>query len=132
MTLRTPRFAGRGPRIGLVVLVLGLGGCGLTDWVSDRLQTCHDATVRLLNSEQTLGSVDILAKGEVAGDGTLLASGASREVVQCLERGNGYHYRAELNGVELAFVNCPASQAHYEAQTPTVVWTPVGFRCVDW
>jgi hypothetical protein len=130
MTSRTPRT--QAAQLGAVILALSLGGCGLTDWLSDRFQTCHDTTVHLVNSEQTLGGIDLLADGETASAETYLASGASRAIVQCVERGNGYHYRAELSGQLLASVNCPASEARYEVPTPSVVWTPVGFRCVDW
>lgn len=117
----------------VALLALAIPGCKWIEDLEDDLSTCHDWTVRLTNDEQTLGSVHIIGPDEGARPDTLLVSGQSRSMVLCLDLGHGYSFRAESeDGAILAAVKCPASRRHYDGITPSVVWTPIGFRCIDW
>lgn len=111
---------------------LVLTGCPLVNDVEELLGTCHDTSVTLVNSEQTLGAVHILVDDELATAESRLESGEARAVTICLERGRGYKFRAESDTRPLAVVKCPSSVERYEAEMPVVVWTPVGFQCLDW
>ena len=112
--------------------LLALTGCPWVRSLTDELGTCHDTPVALVNSEQTIDPVHILVDDELATPESRLVSGDSRVVTMCLERGRGYTFRSESDQGPLATVKCPSSLARYDNQTPSVVWTPVGFRCFDW
>jgi hypothetical protein len=112
--------------------LLALTGCPWVDSLTDELGTCHDTPVALVNSEQSIDPVHILVDDELATPESRLESGDSRIVTLCLERGRGYAFRSESDQGPLATVRCPSSVAEYTNQTPEVVWTPVGFRCIDW
>jgi hypothetical protein len=119
-----------------LALLLGASGCHWLDQVADdigdHLRSCHDATVRLVNDEQTLGPVSIIAPGEGAAPENLLQSGQSRKITMCLNLGDSYGFRAIASDQVLGIANCPASLAHYDTIDLQVRWTPVGFRCVNW
>jgi hypothetical protein len=133
MMRRAPSQSQRACLAPLAVLAcLALTGCPLFGDLQDRLGTCHDTAVLLVNSEQTIETVHILVDDELATPESRLESGETRTVSMCLERGRGYRFRAESDTRLLATVKCPASLVRYEGETPSVVWTPVGFQCVDW
>jgi hypothetical protein len=112
-------------------LLLAAGGC---DWLHDRFRECGHQTVELLNSEQSLGPVAILVEGERDSDEALLASGASRRLELCVERGDAKRFRAVRGGETLAVANCTVSRARYqyEATIVRVVWDARGLVCENW
>jgi len=129
---------GRLRRFGLaaavvVGLALAVPGCRWFDNLDDELKTCHDWDVRLLNDEQTIDAVHIIGPNEGVRSDTLLDSGKSRTIVLCLDPGHDYNFRVESeDGRILAAIKCPVSSRHYDGITPTVAWTPIGLRCIDW
>jgi hypothetical protein len=108
-----------------------LPGC---DWLNDRFQECGHQTVELLNSEQSIGPVAILAEGERDSEEAVLASGASRRLELCVERGDAKRFRAVRDGATLAVANCTVSRARYqyEATVLRVVWDARGLVCENW
>jgi hypothetical protein len=102
--------------------------------LDDRFKTCQDTPVDLINSEQTLGPIHLLAEGESAISETLLQSGQTRRVFLCLDKGQSERFRAQqVNDPQpVAASNCVATQADYESARPRVLWTPVGLRCEGW
>ena len=121
-----------GPRAAaLAALLLTTGGC---DWLHDRFRECGHQTVELLNSEQSIGPVAILAEGERDSDEAVLASGASRRLELCVERGDAKRFRAVRGGETLAVANCTVSRSRYqyEATIVRVVWDARGLVCENW
>ena len=116
----------------VAIALLGAGGCDVFDDLSDRFKTCEDTVVVMTNDPQTRGTISMIAPDEVFGDQAVLASGHSREVSLCLERGDRKRFRVAENGVEIAAVNCVASLANYETARPTVVWIKDKIRCDNW
>jgi hypothetical protein len=117
----------------IVGLACALSSCDWLNEIDDRLKSCHDCEVRLVNDEQTIAPVHIIGPKEGVRTDTLLQSGQSRGLVLCLDLGHGYNFRVESeDGRELAAVKCPASRSSYDGITPSVVWTPIGLRCIDW
>jgi hypothetical protein len=106
--------------------------CDLVQDLPNRFKTCEDATVVLLNSDQTLGPVHIAAPGESFTAENLLDSGFSRRIQLCLERGDRKLFRAGLNGEVIGTGTCVADHAKYEGVVPRVVWGPSGFACQGW
>jgi hypothetical protein len=77
--------------------------------------------------------VHLLGPNESATSETLLESGKSRSIVMCLELGHEYSFRVlSKDENTLASAKCPASRSRYDGITPTVDWTPIGLRCVNW
>jgi hypothetical protein len=120
------------PRTLLLAVALAGSACDLVDDLTNRFKTCEDATVVLLNSEQTLGAVNITAPGEDFTAENLLESGFSRRVSLCLERGDRKMFRAGSNGQVIGTATCVAERARYEGVVPRVVWGPAGFSCQGW
>jgi hypothetical protein len=126
---RSPLLTG-----SLVVSLLSLA-CGLDGVFHDRLKTCGDAAVDLVNSEQAQAAVHIAGPAESFTAETLLASGASRRLVLCLERGDRKVFRAgDRDGHTIGIVTCVATRTRdqYQASVARVVWGPLGFACEDW
>lgn len=90
--------------------------------------------VDLLNSEQSIDPVGILAQGEQPFAEAVLASGASRRLSLCVERGDAKRFRAVRGSAVLAVANCVVSRARYEYETTIarVVWDPRGLVCENW
>jgi hypothetical protein len=110
-----------------------VSGCDWFDDVENRLKTCHDHQVLLVNDEQTIDAVHIIGPDEGVRTDTLLKSGQTRTIFLCLDLGHEYRFRVESQDErELAAIKCPASRHSYDGVTPSVVWTPIGLRCVDW
>lgn len=106
-------------------------GC---DWVQDRFRQCGHMQVELLNSEQSIEPVGILAEGEPTSEEAVLASGASRRLSLCVERGDAKRFRAVRGGATLAVANCVVSRARYEYESTLarVVWDARGLVCENW
>lgn len=109
--------------------------CGLDGVFGNRLKTCGDAAVDLVNSEQAQAAVHIAGPGESFTAETFLASGASRRVQLCLERGDRKVFRAgDRDGHTIGSVTCVATRTsdQYQASVARVVWGPLGFACENW
>jgi hypothetical protein len=106
-------------------------GC---DWVQDRFRQCGHMQVELLNSDQSIDPVAILAEGEQPSDQAVLASGTSRTLLLCVERGDAKRFRAVRGGGTLGVANCVVSRARYEYETTVarVVWDSRGLACENW
>jgi hypothetical protein len=122
------------PRVPSLLLgaALASAACDLVDDLTNRFKTCQDASVVLLNSEQTLGPVHIAGPGEAFTSENLLESGFSRRISLCLERGDRKMFRAGSNGEVVGTATCVAERARYEGVIPRVVWGPGGFSCQGW
>jgi hypothetical protein len=118
--------------LGLILAGLGSLGCRFLDQLWDRTEGCHDTRVVLLNDEQTTADAFLVGPDEPVTETRRLHSGESRAITLCLEIGHAYPFRVFVDNVQVAVVRCPASQRQYENTTPTVAWTPVGLRCIDW
>jgi hypothetical protein len=122
---------------GLVVVaalgtLLGGMGCGVFDDLSERFKTCEDTPVDLVNSQQTREEVHIVGPEEVITEENHMASGASRTIYLCIERGDRKRFRVERDGEIIAVVNCVASYSSYETRRVSVIWTPSGLACEGW
>ena len=115
----------------LTPLLLALPGC---DWVQDRFRTCGHVRVELVNGEQSLGPVAILAEHEAYFDEAVLASGASRGMQLCVERGDAKRFRTVRAGETVAEANCVVSRSRHELESTIfrVVWDPRGLVCENW
>jgi len=113
-------------------VLMGAGGCGIFDDLSDRFKTCDDTPVVLVNSQQTRVAVNIAGPEEEFKPENELESGQSRTISLCLEKGNRKRFRVLENGVVVVALNCVASRSSYEARSVRVVWTPTGLLCQDW
>lgn len=112
-------------------IVLFASGCG---YLQNRLKTCEDTSVDLINDEQTLGPIHLLGPEEAPSAQTLLQSGQARRITQCLDKGDVKRFRAQQPNetTPVATANCAASLASYETARPRVRWTPIGLRCESW
>ncbi len=122
-------------RIAILITALAMAACGADSVFDERLKTCGDAAVDLVNSEQTLEAVHIAGPAESFSPGTYLASGSSRRLVLCLERGDRKSFRAgDQGGRTVGTVTCVASKHtdQYEGAVARVVWGPLGFACENW
>jgi hypothetical protein len=106
-------------------------GC---DWVHDRFRSCGHLAVELVNSEQSIGPVQVLAESERESDELLLASGAARRLSLCVERGDAKRFRVVRGGETLANANCVVSRDRhdYESTVARVVWDARGLVCENW
>jgi hypothetical protein len=118
--------------LAAAAIAAATGGCGIFDDLSDRFKTCEDTPVELINSQQTRGSVNIAGPEEAFLPENELASGASRRISLCIEKGNRKRFRVLEDGVVVAALNCVASRSSYEARVVQVIWTPTGLVCKDW
>jgi hypothetical protein len=118
----------------LAILAAGLGssGCRFLDQLWDRTEGCHDTEIILVNDEQTLGDAFIVGPSEPVTGELRLHSGQSRRTTLCLEIGHSYRFQVFIEGEMVAVARCPASRREYEETKPSVVWTPIGLRCVGW
>lgn len=124
-------MTGRGPRAALAALLLTSNAC---DWLHDRFRACGHQTVELLNSDQAIQPVMILAEEESESAEAELVSGASRRLELCVERGDAKRFRARRGGETLAVANCTVSRSRYEyeATVVRVVWDARGLACENW
>lgn len=120
-------------RIGakLAVLLLALAAEPGCDY-AERFKSCRDVTVHIVNSEQTTYAVNIAGPGEDFTAETLLASGASRTIVLCVDKGDTEKFQAARDGQVLGIVRCAVDRTSYEGTSVSVVWTLQGFLCVGW
>jgi hypothetical protein len=126
------------PQTPKLLLMMGLAvacsgsACG---FLEDRFKTCEDVRVDLVNDDQTLGPFYILAEDENPSSATLLQSGDTRRISQCLDIGYRKQFRVYTpNDLShpVAEVNCGAGKSSYDAIVLRVRWTPIGIRCENW
>jgi hypothetical protein len=120
----------------LVVLALGAGGLSC-DSLDNRLKTCRDLRVDLVNALPSEGAVHIALEGEPLSDTTLLpavAGGSLRSIDLCVERGDRKRFRAAYGSVVTGTATCVVSHATEEldAVTARVVWGNQGLLCSGW
>jgi len=116
---------------GAIVLaaVVAAPGC---DYLKDRTKTCQDIRVDIVNSQQTLAPIAIAGPGETFTSESVLASGASRTITLCVEKGDREEFRASLDGVVVAVARCVVERTPDEGGSSRVVWTLQGFLCQNW
>lgn len=131
----TARRSGPGPAPLLAAALITTALCGLgCEYVNDRFRTCKDLAIDLVNSQQNREAVNLIAEDETFTADNLVAEGASRRRILCVERGDRKRFRAGRNGEVLGVVNCVVSKAafQYEVGSARVVWGPTGFVCENW
>jgi len=122
----------RSAPLALALAGLSMSGCHFLSSLWDRTEGCHDTRVTLLNDEQTLTDAFVVGPDEPVVEEERLHSGQSRDINMCLEIGHAYRFRVFVNSVQVAIAPCTASQRHYDTTKPTVAWTPIGLRCINW
>ena len=128
-------MGGRFRRRDVLPLVLLAALSGSCDYIQDRFRSCGHLRVDLINDPQAGSAVYILVEGESPAPDRLLASGASRQLVLCVERGDRKRFRMLLgDGDPVAVANCVVSKARYEYETSIarVIWYPSGLACENW
>ncbi len=122
---------GRRDVLPLLLLAALSGSC---DYIQDRFRSCGHLRVDLINDPQAGSSVYILVEGESPTLDRLLASGASRQLVLCVELGDRKRFRVIRDGDPVAVANCVVSKARYEYETSIarVIWYPSGLACENW
>jgi len=120
----------------LLVVALGAGGLACNS-LDNRLKTCNDVRVDLVNGLPSEGPVHIAQEGEaLSNDVTLLpaVSGSTRRISACLERGDRLRFRAAYGNVVVATATCVVSHSTEELESLTfrVVWSNQGLLCEGW
>lgn len=121
----------------LLLSALGAGGLACND-LENRLKTCRDFRVDLVNALPSEGAVHIAIEGEpLSNEVTLLPAvpgGSSRTISVCAERGDSKRFRAAYGNVVVAALSCVVSHATEELETVSarVVWGNQGLRCEGW
>ena len=126
-----------GKASALLLAALGAGGLGCNS-LENRLKTCRDFRVDLVNALPSEGPVHIAIDGEaLSNDVTLLPAvpgGASRTISVCAERGDRKRFRAAYGNVVVATATCVVSHATEELESISarVVWSNQGLLCENW
>jgi hypothetical protein len=121
----------------LLMAALGALGPGCND-LENRLKTCRDFRVDLVNALPSEGAVHIAQEGEaLSNDVTLLparAGGSSRTISVCAERGDRKKFIAAYGIVQVDTATCVVSHATEELEVVSarVAWTNQGLVCQDW
>ena len=121
----------------LLVAALGAGSLACND-LENRLKTCRDFRVDLVNSLPSEGAVHIAQDGEsLSNDVTLLPAvpgGSSRTISVCAERGDRKRFIAAYGTVIVANATCVVSHATEELESISarVAWTSQGLVCQNW
>jgi hypothetical protein len=120
---------------GLAVLAAcALPACGPLE---ERLKTCRDLRVELVNALPSEGPIHIAVEGEGFSSQTLLASvpgGTSRSLSLCVEKGDRKRFRAGQGDTVVGVATCVVSRTanDLEAATSRVLWTKDGLVCEGW
>jgi hypothetical protein len=117
--------------VGSLLSALAPAGC---DYLEDRLITCTDLRVDLVNSRQSGSGVYIAAEGEGATPETYLDPGATRRILECVRKGDRRTYRAFRDTELIGQATCVVSRNREAlgAVVSRVEWVPGGFRCENW
>lgn len=119
------------------VLALALGGSLSCDSLQNRLKTCRDLQVDLVNALPSEGGVNIAAESEAFSDATYLppvAGGSSRSISLCVEKGDRKHFKAAYGQRIVAEADCVVTfrTDELESVTSRVVWSNRGLLCENW
>ena len=130
---------GRPGRRASALLVAALGASGLAcNDLENRLKTCRDFRVDLVNALPSEGDVHIAQDGEPLSNAVTLlparAGGSSRSISVCAERGDRKRFVAAYGNVIVASATCVVSHATEELEVVTarVSWTSQGLVCQGW
>jgi hypothetical protein len=125
------RGAGAPLTAALLLTVLAVPSC---DYLDDRLKSCSDLQIDLVNSRQSIQGVSIAAEGEGAGPETYLEPGATRRTVECVRKGDRRTYRVFEGTSVVAQATCVVSRSReaLDAVVARVEWLPGGLRCQNW
>ena len=115
--------------VAISILAATTSGCG---WLDDRLRSCSNANVDLVNSVQNTEPIHLVGPVEATADATQLEPGERRRTTQCLNRGDKRRYRAIVGPDVIATIECVASRASYEGVTIEVIWKRSGLSCEGW
>lgn len=123
----------RAPRTLCLLTALASAGCGgIADYLTNRLKTCEDVRVDLVNSEQSRFPIHITGPGEDRDDSNRLQSGQKRSISLCLEKGDRKRFLAQTDTDVVSTINCVAFKSSYEGSFVQVIWSPAGFICQSW
>ncbi len=122
----------RGILAAATFVSIAAAGCGLLEDVGDRLKTCEDARIFLVNSDQTRGAVNMIGPDEVFAQDNLLESGQSRQIVLCMDEGDRKLFQVRRGEELVESLNCVASRDSYEGRTLSVIWTKDEITCEGW
>jgi hypothetical protein len=120
------------------VLVLAAAGalaaCGPLD---ERLKTCRDLRLELVNALASEGPIHIALEGEGLSTATLLPAvpgGSTRSLTVCVEKGDRKRFRAAQGDTVVGVATCVVSRTanDLEAASARVVWTKAGLVCEGW
>jgi hypothetical protein len=128
-----PIHRARGLLVPAAGILLLLQGCDL----DERLKTCRDLRLELVNALPSEGAIHIAADGEGFSSQTLLAAvpgGSSRSLTTCVEKGDRRRFRAGQGDRVVAVATCVVSLTanDLEGATARVVWTSQGLLCEGW
>ncbi len=125
------RGAGASLTATLLLAMLAAPSC---DYLDDRLKTCSDLQIDLVNSRQSGSPVSIAAEGEGASPETYLEPGATRRTVECVHRGDRRTYRVFEGTTVVGQATCVVSRGReaLDAVVARVEWLPGGLRCQNW
>jgi hypothetical protein len=120
--------------LAVVAALCALPACGPLD---ERLKTCRDLRVDLVNALPSEGAIHIAVEGEGLSTQTLLApvaGGTSRSLSLCVEKGDRKRFRAAQGDTVVAVATCVVSRTanDLEAATSRVLWTKDGLVCEGW
>lgn len=117
----------------LSCLAVAAAACSL----EERLKSCRDRRVELVNALPSEGAVHIAAEEEPLSEATLLparAGGSSRSIELCVEKGDRKRFRAAYGNQVVAVTTCVVSRTadDLESAFARVVWGPQGLICEGW
>src|SRR5262249_9356239 len=116
---------------GFLVLLALAATPGCHFW-KNLTKTCQDIRVDISNSEQSLDAIAIVGPGAPFTADKVLASGQSRSLMLCVDKGDREEFRASREGVIVAVARCAVVQTPEEGGSASVVWTLQGFLCQNW
>jgi hypothetical protein len=124
----------RANRLLILAVACAFAGCGPLD---ERLKTCRDLRLDLVNALPSEGAIHIAVEGEGFSTQTLLPAvpgGSSRSLTLCVEKGDRKRFRAGQGDTVVAVATCVVSRTanDLEAATARVVWTSQGLLCQGW
>ena len=93
---------------------------------------CQETRVQLVNSQQSVQTVNLVGPEEGAGPGNVLAPGQTRDIMLCLQKGGAQEFRAISQGQLIGSVRCVAQSSSYDGAAVQVLWTFEGFICQGW
>jgi hypothetical protein len=126
-----------GDRRAAVLLALALASGLSCDSLENRLQTCRDLRVELLNALPSEGAVHIARDGEGLNETTLLPAvpgGSTRSISVCVERGDRQRFVAAYGNTIVDTATCVVSRGAdaLESATSRVAWRSQGLLCEGW